>query len=50
MMTQVHHCPSCYGTAIVRHGTTPEGKHCQTTLYALVIGLYSNRSACGLLS
>lgn len=26
MMTQVLHCPSCQGTDIVRHGTTPEGK------------------------
>jgi len=26
MMTQVLHCPYGHGTAIVRHGTTPEGK------------------------
>jgi transposase-like protein len=26
MMTQVLHCPYCYGTDIVRHGTSPEGK------------------------
>ena len=26
MITQVVHCPYCRGTAIVRHGTTPEGK------------------------
>ena len=26
MMTQVLHCPYCHGTAIVRHGTTPDGK------------------------
>ncbi len=26
VMTQVLHCPSCQGTDIVRHGTTPEGK------------------------
>jgi transposase-like protein len=25
-MTQALHCPSCRGTDIVRHGTTPEGK------------------------
>ena len=25
-MTQVLHCPYCQGTAIVRHGTTPQGK------------------------
>jgi transposase-like protein len=27
MMTPVLHCPYGRGTAIVRHGTTPEGKH-----------------------
>jgi len=27
MMTPVVHGPSCYGTEIVRHGTSPEGKH-----------------------
>ena len=27
-MTHVLHCPSCRGTDIVRHGTTPEGKQC----------------------
>ncbi len=26
MITQVLHCPYCYGTDIVRHGTTSEGK------------------------
>src|SRR5215470_5875978 len=26
MITQVLHCPSCQGTDIVRHGTTPDGK------------------------
>ena len=26
MITQVLHCPYCQGTAIVRHGTTPEDK------------------------
>jgi len=26
MITQVLHCPSCQGTDIVRHGTTPEGR------------------------
>ena len=26
MITQVLHCPSCEGTDIVRHGTSPEGK------------------------
>jgi transposase-like protein len=26
MITQVLHCPSCQGTDIVRHGTTPQGK------------------------
>jgi transposase-like protein len=26
MITQIVHCPYCQGTAIVRHGTTPEGK------------------------
>ena len=26
VITQVLHCPSCQGTDIVRHGTTPEGK------------------------
>jgi transposase-like protein len=26
MITPVRHCPYCQGTAIVRHGTTPEGK------------------------
>ena len=26
MITQVLHCPSCQGSDIVRHGTTPEGK------------------------
>jgi transposase-like protein len=26
MVTQVLHCPSCQGTDIVRHGTTPQGK------------------------
>ena len=25
-MTQVLHCPSCHGTDIVRHGTSPEGQ------------------------
>jgi transposase-like protein len=27
MITQVVHCPSCQGIDIVRHGTTPVGKH-----------------------
>jgi transposase-like protein len=26
MITQVLHCPHCYGTDIVRHGKTPQGK------------------------
>jgi transposase-like protein len=26
MITHVLHCPYCHGTAIVKHGTTPEGK------------------------
>ena len=26
MITQVLHCPYCHGTAIVRHGTSSEGK------------------------
>ena len=26
MIAQVLHCPYCQGTAIVRHGTTPEGQ------------------------
>jgi transposase-like protein len=26
MVTQVLHCPHCYGTDIVRHGQTPQGK------------------------
>ena len=26
MITQVLHCPYCHGTAIVRHGLSPEGK------------------------
>jgi transposase-like protein len=26
MVTQVLHCPTCQGTAIVRHGKTPQGK------------------------
>ena len=26
MVTQVLHCPHCYGTDIVRHGTTRQGK------------------------
>jgi transposase-like protein len=26
MITQILHCPSCQGTDIVRHGTTPQGK------------------------
>ena len=26
MVTQVLHCPYCQGTAIVRHGMTPQGK------------------------
>jgi transposase-like protein len=26
MIADVLHCPDCQGTAIVRHGTTPEGK------------------------
>jgi transposase-like protein len=26
MITHVFHCPSCHGTDIVKHGTTPEGK------------------------
>jgi transposase-like protein len=27
MMTHVRHCPYGHGTDIVRHGTSPEGKH-----------------------
>jgi transposase-like protein len=26
MVSQVLHCPSCQGIAIVRHGKTPQGK------------------------
>jgi transposase-like protein len=28
MITQVLHCPCCNETDIVRHGKSPEGKHC----------------------
>lgn len=26
MITQVLHCPNCHGTALVKHGKSPEGK------------------------
>src|SRR5882672_4103423 len=36
MITQVLHCPYCHGTALVRHGTTSEGKQRSRCLECLL--------------